>query len=394
MARTLPQTVDLLTMATSTSKTSASDTSAASGGCYLFFGTDEYEVSRRCKQKVEELCPPADQALGLETINGACDTIEEAVAAVRACRDALNTVGFFGSPKLVWLRDASFLYDGKPGKFADVKAAVAGLAEEVKRGLLPGVRFVVHASSVDRRTAFYKAMEKGGAVVACDLPDKDYKWDKHAQDVLRGMIAEAKLRASGQVIELIVERAGNQSRQLASELEKLRVYVGDRKEITADDVLQIVSPARERGYGELATAFARRDLPGSLRILRQLLQQKEQPVGLIISLENRIRELLVYRTALARQWLRLYGDEEWPKIDWVSSPEAEDFFAHLANDPRKTNPFWAGKLAQMASGFSLGWLQRIQRQLVEDHGRMTDGTAAADLLLEWSIIKCLGVLRE
>lgn len=361
--------------------------------CYLYFGTDEYEVSRKCKQKVEELCPPAEQAFGLEVINGACDTVEEAVAAVRSCRDALNTVGFFGAGKLVWLRDASFLYDGKPGKSETVKLAVAELAEEVKRGLMPGVRLVVHASSVDKRMAFYKAMSKAGDVVALDLPDRDYKWDEHAMGVLRGMLEEAGLRASGSVIELFVERAGNQSRQLAIEVEKLLVYVGDRKQITVEDVMTIVSPARERGYGELVNAFSMRDLPATLNVLHQLIHQKENPVGLIISLENRVRDFLVYRTAIERKWMRTYGDPAWPKIDWVSSPEAEEFFSMLSNDPRKANPFWAGKLAGWASAFSLKGLQRIQRQLIEDHGRITDGTAPGEVLLEWSIIKCLGVHR-
>ncbi len=380
-------------MSVSTSKAAGSSATQAAS-CFLFFGTDEYEVSRQCRQKVESLCPSPDQALGLEIINGACDTIEEAVTAVRKCRDALNTVGFFGASKLVWLRDASFFYDGKPGKYADVKAAVAELADEVKRGLLPGVRLVIHATSVDKRTAFYKAMEKTGEVVAFDMPAKDYKWDEHAQGVLRAMLGDAGLRASNAIISLMVERAGNQSRQLAIEVEKLQVYLGNRKEVTADDVMIIVSPARERGYGELSTAFGQRDLVATLNVLRQLLHQKESAVGLMISLENRVRELLVYRTAIARKWARVYGDPDWPKIDWVSSPEAEEFFSGLPNDPRKANPFWAGRLAGWAAGFSLSGLQRIQRQLVEDHGRMTDGSAAPELILEWCIIKCLGVFRD
>lgn len=367
---------------------------SGTGNCFLFFGTDEFEASRRCKQKVEELCPPAEQAFGLEVINGACDTVDEAVAAVRSCRDALNTVGFFGAGKLVWLRDSSFFYDGKPGKSETVKLAVAELAEEVKRGLMPGVRLVVHASSVDKRTAFYKAMGKHGVVVASDMPDRDYKWDEHAMGMLRGLLDEAGLRASGPVIELFVERAGNQSRQLAIEVEKLQVYLGDRKQITVDDVMLMVSPARERGYGELVNAFSQRDLPATLNVLQQLLHQKENPVGLIISLENRVREFLVYRTAIERKWMRLYGDAAWPKVDWTSSPEAEEFFSQLSNDPRKANPFWAGKLANWASAFSLKGLQRIQRQLIEDHGRITDGTAPGEVLIEYAIIKCLGVNRE
>jgi len=376
---------------TTTEKTKSA---AGTDSLFLVCGTDEFESSRRARVLVDTLCPEADRAFGLELIEGACDTIEEAVAAIRLCLDALRTVGFFGSSKLIWLRDASFFYDGKPGKYEEVKKAVGGLTEEIKAGLLPGVRLLVSAPQVDKRTAFYKAMDKGGRVEFFNLPEKSYKWDEHAETVVRGMIEEAGLRARPDIIRLIVDRAGNHSRQLFQEVEKLSLYLRDRKDITADDVLDIVSPARERGYGELADAFGKRKLPVALRVARQLLEQKESAVGLIISLENRAHDLLVYQTALTRRWARMAGSEDWPKVEWSASPEAESFFGALHNDPRKANPYWAGILARQAMNFRLDELKRIQRGLVEDHGRMTDGSAPAEFLLEWTLIKTLGETRE
>jgi DNA polymerase-3 subunit delta len=386
----MPVTLDAVKMTAGTTKQEKSKSGADSISMHLVCGTDEFEVSRNSRHLVETMCPPEDRALGLEIIDGACDTIEEATTAIRKCLDALQTVGFFGSSKIVWLRDASFFYDGKPGKFEDVKKAVATLTEELKRGLMPGVRLVISATSVDKRTSFFKTMEKGGRIEYFNLPEKDYKWDEHAVNVLRGMLDDCGLKARADVIDLMVDRAGNQPRQLASEVEKLALYMKDRKEVTTADIMTIVSPARERGFGELSQAFSQRDLSGTLRIMYQLIQQKENAVGLIISLENRVRELLVYRTALTNRWARLSGRDDWPKIDWMSSPEAEAFFSQLANDPRKANPFWAGKLAGWANKFSLQELKSIQRVLVEEHGRMTEGAAPAETLLEWAVVKSLG----
>ncbi len=371
-----------------TAKPAPADTAS----CFLYTGTDEFEAAQACREMINRLCPPAEQTFGLETIDGACDTVDESIAALRSTRDALNTVGFFGAGKLVWLRDATFFYDSKPGKTIAVKEAVAALTEEIKRGLMPGVRLVVHATSVDKRTAFYKAMDKAGQVHLHDMPAKDYQWDEHAMRQLRTKLDEAGLRASHAVVHLFVERAGNQSRQLAIELEKLQIYLGDRREVTADDVMTIVSPARERGYGELANAFCTRDLVATLSVLRQLIHQKESPVGLIISLENRLRDLLVYRSGHERGFLRVSGGD-WPKIDFSTSPDADAFFSHLANDPRKANPFWAGKLAGWAMGFPPGELGRALRILIEEHTHMTEGMAAPETLLEWAVIKCLGVPR-
>lgn len=356
---------------------------------YVIAGTDEFEVSRRAKHLADTLCPEAGRAFGLEVVDGACDTVDESVAAIRRCLDGLQTVGFFGSSKLVWLRDASFLYDSRPGKSNDVKTALAGLADEIKRGLMPGVRLLISAANIDKRTGFYKALEKAGDVQFYNLPEKSYKWNEHAAGVLLDLLQEAGLRARPDVIKAIVERAGPYARQLHQEVEKLSLYLRDRKEVTREDVLTMVSPAREHGYGELTDAFAKQDLPGALRVARQLIQQKEQPVGLIMGLQQRVHDLLVYRTALARKWLAV-GDGDWDKAQWYDHPDAEAFFAGMSNDPRRANPFWAGMLARQAKAFTLSRLRQIQRDLIDVHGNMTSGAASAEFLLEWALVKALG----
>jgi len=377
-----------------TTKANKADSGKGAGNIFLVSGTDEFEVSRRAKHVAGELCPEAERAFGLEVVEAACDTVEESLKAIRSCLAGLQTVGFFGAAKLVWLRDASFLHDSRPGKSAEVKAAVGELAEEVKRGLLPGVRLLVSATQIDKRTAFYKALEKTAVMQWYDLPDKSYKLDGHAEAALRGLLEDAGLRANADVIRFIVARAGYHARQLAQEVEKLSLYLGERKQITEADVFAIVSPAREHVYGELADMFARRDLPGALRIARQLVYQKEQPVGLMFGLQSRAHDLLVYQTALSRRWARLTGSEDWPKMEWVDDPEADSFFSSLPADPRTANPYWAGILGKQASRFTVGELKSAQRALVEAHGAMTAGTAPDDFMLEWALIKAMGGLRD
>lgn len=363
---------------------------AGAEGPFLVCGTDEFEVSRSAKALADSLCPPENRAFGLEIIDGACDTIDEALGAVRKCLEALRTVGFFGADKVVWFKDVAFLYENRTGRNAEVKEAIGQLAQEIKDGLLPGLKFLVSASTVDKRTAFYKAIQKAGEVRFFDMPEKSYKWDEHAREAVVNFLGEAGLKARHDVVAMLVDRAGPETRQLHQEIEKLSIYLGDRKEVAMDDVLDIVSPARERGYGELTDAFGKRDLAGALRVARQLMDQKENAVGLIIGLENRVRDLLVYRMALDQRWLRVTGSPDWPKAEWSSSPEAESFFSAMPNDPRRGNPYWGGMMARQANSFSTLELQRIQRTLVEEHGRMTEGQAPAEALLEWAIIGALG----
>ena len=110
-------------------------TTKAKKSLYLICGSDEYVVAANARKLIDELCPPDQQTLGLETIEGRCDSTSEAAAAARRCLSALQTVGFFDASKLVWLKNANFLSDAGPGRSEDVRSALNDLAAEIDKGL-------------------------------------------------------------------------------------------------------------------------------------------------------------------------------------------------------------------------------------------------------------------
>src|SRR4030088_3593074 len=74
-------------------------------------GSDEAEVKRAAAELAERLTPPGAGDFGLEIIDGAVENVEQAVARIRSTIEALQTLPFLGSGKLVWLKNASFLAD-------------------------------------------------------------------------------------------------------------------------------------------------------------------------------------------------------------------------------------------------------------------------------------------
>ena len=161
----------------------------------------------------------------------------------------------------------------------------------------------------------------------------------------------------------------------------------------AADVQDIVSPSREAITWDLADAVGSRDLPGTLKVLRQLLFQGENEVGLIISLENRVRDLLMYREALDRKWLSVSGQEPWLKVEWRQSPDVDAFASSLAKDPRSTNIYRAGKLVAQARQYTRQELMRCQALTLSAHETIVSSTSAKELMLEFLLIKILGAAR-
>lgn len=360
----------------------------------LFCGTDEYLASKAAREYVDQRCPPADAALGLEIVEGAVDDGEAAVRAVRHCVDGLRTVGFFGANKVVWLRDVSFFKGGNDFRGEEVKQALAELTGEIEAGIPPGVCLVLNAPNVDGRLALVKAVKACGVVREFNVPDKGYKVDAYAKDFVADRLREAGLRAANGVPQLMVERAGPDSRLLVQEVDKLKAYVGKRDTVTEEDVLAIVSPGREREAWDLADAVTRKDLVGALAVARNLMFMGTNPVPLVINLQYRVRELLVLKICLDRGWLRLTGSSNWLKPEWsVSGGDGEAFVSALSPDPRKGNPFRTAILASGAKGFRIETLKRFQELTVSTHEQMLSGAAPADLLLERMLILMLGRKR-
>lgn len=362
---------------------------AAAGSLVLVWGGDEYLVAAKARELVSRMCPPAEQALGLEVIDGVVETVDEAVAVLNRCIEAITTVGFFGATKTVWLRDARFFSDTPPGKYQQVKERVAMLAEEIKRGLLEGQKLLISTPRVDRRSAFFKAVQAHGTVIEYNLPEKAYQVEEQARETLRHLLDDAKLEPTAEALDLILAKAGTDTRQLVQEVAKLSTYTGDRRKVSAQDVQDIVSSAREAAGWDLADAVGRRDLPGALRILRQLMFQKESAVGLVMGLQTRVRELMVFREALDRRWARLSGDAHWRKVDWMQGPESDHALSRLPVDPRTLNPYRAGRLADQAARTKPAELLRWHRLLVNTHERMVSSPIPAELLLEFCLIHLL-----
>jgi DNA polymerase-3 subunit delta len=367
-----------------------SESGNAESAVHLVFGEDEYLVSTNAKELVDRLCPKVDQAFGLEIIEARVDLVADAIAAIGRCLDGLRTLGFLGGRKVVWLRDATFLGSGVIGESADVKNRLDDLVKLIKAGLPQGQVLVVSALKVDGRSAFFKACQSAGNVVKFELPDKSYQLEQQARGTAGDAFRKIGLNIGPDALEEFLDKTGTDTRQIVQEVEKLSVYLGDRKNVQVADVRAIVSASREAISWDLADAVGNRDLAGTLKVLRQLLFQGENEVGLIISLENRFRDLLMYREAMDRKWLNVTGEEPWLKVEWRQSPEVDAFASSLAKDPRTVNIYRAGKLVAQAKRYSRQELIRCQALTLSAHETIVSSTSAKELMLEFLLIKLLG----
>src|SRR5437899_7607245 len=212
-------------------------TKAASANIYAVLGSDEAEVKRVATELATNLTPAGAGDFGLEVIDGAADNAEQAAARIRSAIEALQTLPFFGSTKVVGLKNANFLSDDPKARSAAVQSALEQLSELLDRGFGSEVTFLISATEVDKRRGFYKMLVKRAELQVFDRLDSGRAgWEEEATEIVQLRAKKRKLQFDDDALDLFVLLAGGDTRQIENELEKIDTFLGNDRAVHVDGV--------------------------------------------------------------------------------------------------------------------------------------------------------------
>ena len=279
-------------------------TAKAAASIHAVVGSDESEVKRAATELAAQLAPADAGDFGVEVIDGCGDNAEQSASRVRAAVEALQTLPFFGG-KLVWLKNANCLGDSVIGRAAAVQGALEELSEVLDAGLPRDVTFLLSATEVDKRRSFYKALSKRAELQVIDKLDANRSgWEEEAGEIVRRKANTRGLIFAEDALELFVLLTGGDTRQIENELEKIDLYVGKDRRVSADEVRTLVPLSRAGVIFELGSALAACDLDRALALVRSLLDQGESAIGiLLVAILPTVRNLLLAKDLMERHRL-------------------------------------------------------------------------------------------
>jgi DNA polymerase-3 subunit delta len=371
-------------------------TKAASANIYAVVGSDEAEVKRVAAELAEKLTPPDAGGFGLETMDGVAENAEHAAARIRSVIEALQTLPFFGSFKVVWLKNANFLGDSQIGRAASVQSALEELAELIQVGLGPDVIFLISATDADKRRSFYKSLTKRAELQVFDRLDSTRSgWEEEAIELVGRRAKKKKLQFEEDALDLFVLLTGGDTRQIENELEKIDIFLGSgtsfrsTPRVTVDLIRELVPLSRAGVIFELSNALAKRDLELALRLVRRLLDQGDKAVGiLLVAILPTVRNLLLVKDLMERHRL---GRPHSP-FQFISAvnrlpTEATD---HL---PRKKdgslNAYPLGIAALHADQFKTRQLVKGMQACLEANLQLVTTQLDHELILTEAVVKLL-----
>lgn len=250
---------------------------------HVIAGSDEGRVKDAAAQAYQELTGGEDDGFTHETIDAAADNAEGAYQICDRAIEALNTMPFFGSGKVVWLKSANFLGDDVTGRAERTQQGIARLKDILEAGLSEGVVFLISATNIDKRRAFWNFLKKNGDLKLFDKIDTSRDgWEEEVAGLVQSRAKSLGLSFEPEALELFVMQAGEATRQIDVELEKLDVYLGpDRRTVTLNDVRTMVPMSRAGVVFEIGKSLQHGDAARAIELIDQQIDQGENAIGII-----------------------------------------------------------------------------------------------------------------
>lgn len=359
----------------------------------LVCGEDDFAVKQRAKQIylqwTEEL-----GGMDHEIIDAAVSHSGEALRALAKLREALQTLPFFGTGKVIWLKNCSFLSDERAAT-KDVSESLAALAGELKEFSWRNVRLLVSAGKVDKRKVFYKTLDKLGAVesfAGWSVDDRD--WADQAEAWARKALRARQKEISDEALAELISRVGPNVRQLDSEIEKVSLYVGDRKEVEFDDVATICTRNKMARAFALGDALGDRDLPALLARLDEALwdvklDPQKSEIGLLYGLITKVRAMLLLKEMLREGWVKPAMDYGRFKAQLERVP-ADQFPEDRRFNPLALNPYVLYKALPQVNRYSEAELVRAMDLLFQCNLRLVSSNLEESLVLQQTLVQIVG----
>ncbi|MBC7926345.1 MAG: DNA polymerase III subunit delta [Bryobacteraceae bacterium] len=313
---------------------------------YLLVGPEAYDRDRCRRALVEHALPLEDREAGM--IRHDLDEVDLAIVL-----DDAQSFSLFAANRVIWVNSAesalprgrSSAGDEDPAEEgASTKKAGANPLSSYLSNPAPGTVLVFNCSRyeldgddkarVQRVQKFYSAI-RDQVELARYNPDS-------ARRLAAQLAKERGLRIAAAELDQLTEVLAGDAQRTANEIDKLALYVGTGRSVTADDIWNLTPEAKTSTIFALVNAVARCDRAASLESLDVLVREGEYLPLALSFLATQFRLALVAREA---------------KLTNVN--QVQNYFT------KQGTPMWRSRAEQVAQTAKVFTSQRLEKAIYE-----------------------------
>jgi len=244
---------------------------------YLYWGDDEFAIAQAVNALKEKALDPNWSSFNFDRI-----LPDQADGAMQGLNQAM-TPPFGMGQRFVWLVECPILQN-----------CPEPILEEMERTLpqIPEATILLWTSSSkpNGRLKSTKLLQKYADIQEFTVipPWKTEQIETRVRQVAK----EVGVRLSRAAGDFLIEAIGNNTRQLYSELEKLKIYAGNSTEPLSLATVEALVTATNQNSLQLASAIRIGDTPKALELLRDLINRNEPALKIMATLVGQFRTWL------------------------------------------------------------------------------------------------------
>jgi DNA polymerase-3 subunit delta len=270
---------------------------------YLYWGEDDFAMERAVAALRQHALDPSWADFNYSKI-----VSDQADAVIQGLNLAM-TPPFGAGRRFVWLAETTVCQRCSESLLTELERTIPVLPEQT-------VLLLTTSNKPDGRLKSTKLLQKHAEIREFStIPP--WSTDQITRQV-RQAASELNVKLTQGAVALLAESVGNQSRQLYTELEKLRLYAGTSQRPLDETAVSNLITTSTQSSLQLATAIRLGDTGKALSLIRDLLNRNEPTLRIVQTLIGYFR---------TRLWVKLMieagerNDREIARLAEVNNPK-------------------------------------------------------------------------
>ncbi len=294
----------------------------------LVYGPDSGGVSNIISKIIPQIVSDPKDPFSTSTLDA-----EKVAAEPSIIFDEMSAISFFGGRKLVLLKIAEIDKTTEKDVTTAIEQAINELSADAKKGsfLLISAGDLAATSPLRKLYEFSKAPV---AAIPCYIED-----EKDLSMKANRLLRQKGLQISqNSVVQFLAESCQGDSKIIESEIEKLQLYLGERKEVTFEDVVATTGNSTETEVQDIVNLLCDNE-KGEMEIaLQKAFASGVQPIAIIRTIQRYFEKLHTSANRIANENISV---EEVVKAQRLFFKQEPIFRKHLNTFlKKKSNDIW------------------------------------------------------
>lgn len=234
---------------------------------YLLYGTENYLI----KKEIDKILDTNSiEKINVSEYNLEIDNFKDII------EDA-NTISLFADKKAIIINN-SYIFTGKNVKSDNDPELFLDYFKNINPDSI--IIFTVDSEKLDERKKLVKEIKKVGTV-------KDFNKKNDLTDILKNMFEGYNINI--QDIRFMIDRCGNNLDILSQEVNKIKIYKDEDKNVTRDDIINLTSKNIDIDIFGFVDTIVNKNKEKALEIYKEMLINGEEPIKILVILANQFR---------------------------------------------------------------------------------------------------------